>query len=770
VSAAGLLGRARGSPRLREAGRVGARIGAVLTMLSTAIAVGTAVFVALPLPPAMADPAPVAGVTLVDRHGAPLRTTRHVDGSRGRPVTLDEVDPQLVLAILAAEDHRFFDHRGVDGRAAARAAWANARSRRVVAGASTITMQTVRVLRPVPRSWRGKAAQSLWALRLERHKDKDWILEQYLNRVPMGQGAVGMGAAARLYLRTEPGALSLGQAALLAGLVRRPSLDNPMVSPARALERRELVLRRMVQLGFADAPAAALAAAEPALGMHGEPPFLAPHFTTWSLRRLPAAEATGTVRTTLDLGLQRALEAEVRHTVAGLEERGGRHAAVVVLENRTGDVLAWVGSPHFWADTVGQVDMVISRRQPGSTLKPFLYGLAFEQGHTAATVLPDVPRTYQTPTGAYSPQNYDRTFRGPVRARVALASSINVPAVELVEWMGVGRLLAVLRQAGFESLDREPSHYGLGLALGNGEVTLLELANAYRGLAAGGVWRPVRWRADSPVATTGRAFLQPGPATLVLDILADPLARVPGFGATTPFDFPFPAASKTGTSRHFTDNWAVATTGEFTVAAWVGDFTGRPMRAVSGVAGAGPLLHRAVLETARRYPPGHLPRPERVGAEPRPVCALSGLRPANGCATIVEWFLPGTEPNSPDHWERGGRVHLPLEYADWNARNGAAAGRPGLAGSSGARAHSDPPASPRRIVSPADGDLYAVPADVDARYATIPLVASQGDGVLWRVNGAPLPRGRWRLAAGEHRITAVWPDGARDSVTVRVAP
>jgi penicillin-binding protein 1C len=194
----------------------------------------------------------------------------------------------------------------------------------------------------------------------------------------------------------------------------------------------------------------------------------------------------GVWRASLDLDLQTALEAEVRHTVDVLTDQRVEHAAAVVLENRSGHVLAWVGSPDFWAQEGGQVDMVVSRRQPGSALKPFLYGLAFDRGYTAASVLPDIPRTYDTQVGAYTPRNYDRRFRGPVRVREALASSYNIPAVELADRLGAGALLSTLHHAGFASLDGSADHYGIGLALGNGEVTLIELANAYRALVAKG--------------------------------------------------------------------------------------------------------------------------------------------------------------------------------------------------------------------------------------------------------------------------------------------
>ena len=350
----------------------------------------------------------------------------------------------------------------------------------------------------------------------------------------------------------------------------------------------------------------------------------------------------GPVRTSLDLPLQLTLEAEVRHTVETLSDRGASQAAAVVLDNATGEVLAWVGSPDFWADTAGQVDMVTSPRQPGSALKPFLYALAFDRGYTPASILPDIARVYQTSTGPYHPRNYDRRFHGPVRAREALASSYNLPAVDLASRVGIGSLLHVLHEAGFASLGRSAEYYGLGLSLGNGDVTLLELANGYRALANGGVWRPWRWRAAEPgePAEPGRRIATARSAALVLDILDDPVARVPGFGVETPLDFPFPVAAKTGTSRHFTDNWAVGAAGGFTVAVWVGNFSGRPMDGVSGVSGAGPLLHRAVLATAGRHPPGALPTPQAAGAVPVLICRLSGLRATPQCPSAVEWFAP----------------------------------------------------------------------------------------------------------------------------------
>jgi penicillin-binding protein 1C len=773
-----------------------------LAILGASAVTALALWLSDPLPADLLR-APATGLVLLDRAGLPLRSTRAADGALRRWVPLAEMDPDLLAAFLAVEDRRFYRHPGVDPRALARAALADLRARRIVAGGSTITMQLARLVRPVPRTWWGKASQMLWALRLERQLSKQAILEQYLNRVPLGQGAVGVEAGANLFFGAHATELSLGQAALLAGLARAPSGDNPLADPGRARRRRAVSLTRLVADGFATPATAARARAEPVLA-RGAGVFLAPHFTTlvarWQDRAADGVPGTAAVRTSLDLPLQRQLETEVRHTVETLADRGASQAAAVVLDNASGEILAWVGSPDFWADTSGQVDMVVSPRQPGSALKPFLYALAFDRGYTPASILPDIARVYQTSTGPYRPRNYDRRFHGPVRAREALASSYNLPAVSLADHLGAGSLLHVLREAGFASLGRSAEYYGLGLALGNGEVTLLELANGYRALGSGGVWRPWRWRAAAPgeVPHPGHRIVSARSAALVLDILDDPVARIPGFGVETPLDFPFPVAAKTGTSRHFTDNWAAAVTGGFTVAVWVGNFNGRPMDGVSGVSGAGPLLHRAVLATATRHAPGALAAPEAAGAVAVRICRLSGLRATARCPSAVEWFAPGTAPAADCDWHGAQGVRLPAEFAEWAQEQGGAVspvaagkeipvtltGRPAVGSArtpSSATASSSTPeldtrlrsALPEsggfRILSPQDGDVYRVPAGVDARYATVALRAAGGGagrGVRWTVDGRPQRSTRWVLERGPHRIRAV--DRAGEAAEVRV--
>lgn len=748
-------------------------------VIGGAVLVGASVlaaWVAMPLPKNELAFDGGRGVTIEDRNGAPLRNTRAGDGTNARWVSYDRVDPDLINAFVAVEDRRFWDHHGIDGVAVARAVRDNLRARRVVSGASTITMQLARLLRPANRRFDGKITQALFALRLEAHLTKREIFEQYLNRVELGQGTAGVASAAALYFNTSPSEMSIGQAAMLAGLAHAPSRDNPQASPRRARARRAFALSRMHALAFATLDDVARSKQEPLVSGSRSAPFLAPHFTTrvlaWTADARDSSR-TSHIRTSLDAALQSEIEAEVVHTVRTLGDRGVGDAAAVVLDNATGEVVAWVGSPDFWDSENGQTDMVVSPRQPGSALKPFLYALAFDRGVTAATILPDLPKSYPTNIGAYQPRDYDRRFRGPVRAREALASSYNVPAVELASRLGASSLLETLRLAGFTTLTRDADYYGLGLALGDGDVSLLELANAYRALANGGAWRPWTWRPVTPGAASGgetRRVASAAASAIVLDVLADPAARMPGFGFETPFDFPFPVAVKTGTSRHFTDNWAVGATAGFTVAVWAGNFSGRPMQGVSGVTGAGPLLHRVIMATSRRIAPGVLPTPAQVGAISMPVCRLSGLKATPSCPALDEWFIPGTEPKQLDDWQRDGRIVLPAEYSEWAAGMSRAIAEP-VSVATGTVVTS--PVAPDsiehfRITSPLDGDRYATPPGVDRRYATIPLRAS-GPGssrVAWMVDGQAFDAARWTLAPGAHVISARSASGV--SVTARI--
>ena len=651
-------------------------------------------------PTALLAPETVQGHRVFDRHGRLLRETLGVEG-RSTWRSLAASSPWIAPAFVAIEDRRFYEHGGVDPQGIARAVWSNLRAGAFVAGGSTLTQQVVKRVRPQPRTLWGKLHEAVLAWRLERVASKPQILEQYVNRAPFGHGAVGIEAAAQQYFDTSADRLSLAQVALLVGIPRAPSLNNPWADPARARRRQRVVLAALEATGAITPAQHAEARAEPVQWLAPRARFLAPHWTTWVLAQDPVP---GAVPTTLDLDLQTEVQAAVQMTLRALAERHVQQAAVVVLHTPTGEVLAWQGRADFFDPGEGQVDMVTRRRQPGSTLKPFVYSLALESGLSPETLLPDLPLFFPTALGDYRPRNYDRRFHGWVSLRAALANSYNVPAVWMAHQVGVGAVLRRLQAVGFASLDRPAEHYGLGLALGNGEVRLIELANAYRALANHGRWRPWRWRRDVPAGATaveGHQAIEPKVADQLTAILADPVARVPAFGQHNVLTLPFPVAAKTGTSTDWTDNWTVGYTAAITVAVWVGNFDGVPMQGVSGITGAGPLFRRVMRAAAARYP-----------AE-----ALRVEVPAAPPAVVPRQTLRVIYPDQGDVFSLD--AHTPARHARLRLR-------------------AEAPPSVRQLVWAMDGVVIATTARPFERW--------------------------WPSAAGLHRLE-VWPVGAPEQAT-----
>ncbi|MEA2666354.1 MAG: penicillin-binding protein, partial [Candidatus Eremiobacteraeota bacterium] len=574
-----------------------------------------------------------------DRTGLALGTVLARDSEHAVRVPLAEVSPRFLAALVAAEDARFFRHDGVDALALGRAAWQLARTGHVVSGGSTITMQLARLRFGLPRSALGKLAELALARRIEAGTPKRAILEAYINRLPMGGDLVGVEAGARTYFGLPARELDLAQAALLAALPNDPVRLDPYAHRAALEARRRAVLARMVASGALAPDEAARAAAERvAVLPRGDGILAAPHLLFRLAGGVPPRVTR--VRTTLDRDLQRFAENETAHVVAALGERGVRDGAALVLDNRDGAILAYVGSANYFARTgAGKNDGVVALRQPGSALKPFLYELAFERRTVRpTTVLADVPATYAIPgLRVYRPSDYSQRFAGPVRARIALADSLNVPAVRVLSELGVPAFLDRLHALGFGHLTRGADEYGLGLALGDGEVTLEELAGAYAAAANGG--RRVRVHAvlgdpameDSSgpaaaAAVSAKTSTVVGVASewaLVTDVLADAHARARAFGVASQLATPFASAVKTGTSSDFRDTWTVGYTRDYTVATWVGNFDGTPMRRVSGVTGAAPLWNRIVRHLAERAAPGPFAPPR--GYVRRAMCATSGV-------------------------------------------------------------------------------------------------------------------------------------------------
>ncbi len=565
---------------------------------------------AVPFPRELLTPTPHSSTLILDRHGRLLREMLSAESTRGRWVPLSEVSPSLVLATIHAEDIRFESHPGIDFLAISRSLWINLTAGETRTGASTITQQTVKLTlhRDAPRNFETKISEILWAWRLELTASKNEILENYINRIPYGNQLVGIEAASRMYFGIPAISLSLAQSAFLAVLPSSPARLDPYRFFDRALSKQRWLLDLMFEREAIDEATYRRALSEPISLLPRRGTLEAPHFSLKlekELKALPPESRPTTFETTLDLDLQERIESAIA-AQADDGAHGEMQAAAIVLDTQTSEVLAYVGSRNF-QDTagLGQNDGVSALRQPGSTLKPLLYAAYFDQTHEYAQTLDDSPREFPTPNGPYRPENYDRRFRGPVTIREALGSSLNIPAVSTLADLGVPNFLTTLHKLGFASLSKSSDHYGLGLALGNGEVRLLELAGAYATLGRLGLYRPVvTHRTPSPPT---RVFSEES-AFVILDMLSDDFARGVGFGLAGPFDLPYRLAAKTGTSSDYRDNLAVAVTPLHTIAVWVGRFDGRPMPQHLGRSGAAPLLRQIVQQL--------YPRAARAGDVP----------------------------------------------------------------------------------------------------------------------------------------------------------
>ncbi|HDR9248988.1 penicillin-binding protein 1C [Burkholderia vietnamiensis] len=666
---------------------------------------------------------------LLARDGTPLQRTR-VDLSerRGDWVSLADVSPAFRDAIVVSEDKRFYAHSGVDWRGIAGAAWGNLWNERT-RGASTVTMQLAGLLSDSPRrsgqrSLPQKATQAMNALLLERGWRKDQILEAYLNLVPFRGETVGLAALSQALFGKAPSGLDAREAAIAAALVRAPN-----AAPAKVAERACRILRDM-QAGQACASLdgyVQLVLARPANSVRDDGAALAPHFARRIAAEVrPAAGAQ--VRTTLDAPLQRFARDTLLRALTELNapahRRNVQDGAVVVIDNASGEIRAWVGSSGALS-SARDVDAVLAPRQAGSTLKPFLYAQALDEKRlTAASLLDDAPINLAAGGGLYIPQNYDKDFKGWVSVRSALGGSLNVPAVRTLVLVTPHRFARTLRALGLP-LAQEGDYYGFSLALGSADVTLLALTNAYRALANGGVARKV---VDLPAAAPparadgGTRVFSEAASFVVTDILSDNNARVRTFGFDNPLATPFFSAVKTGTSKDMRDNWTVGFTSRYTVGVWVGNADGSPMWDVSGVTGASPVWS-AVVGYLHRALPSRAPTPP-AGVETRRITFERDVEPSRN-----EWFVAGTALDTI-------RLAAPL-----------------TPGHDGARA-------PLAIGAPTDGTIFAIDPDIPPNNQRIWFERSSGHAArfAWRLDDRVIghaDRVAWMPWPGRHRLELV---------------
>jgi penicillin-binding protein 1C len=594
-------------------------------------------------------------------------------------VSLERLPACMKKATLAAEDQNFYQNSGVDFEGILRAFWINLQGGETLAGGSTITQQVARSLllsdESSQRTLRRKLREALLAWQLARSYSKDDILSLYLNQTYYGSFAYGVEAASQTYFGKPAADLSPPECALLAGLPQAPSLYNPFSNPDGALKRQQVVLGLMEKDGFIS-PAEYQQAESSPLSYNQTPfPINAPHFV-WMVKdqvdRLFESSqldrnASLVVRTTLDLDVQRIAETAIARQIARFKDDQGidhhvNNAAVVVLDPRTGEILGLVGSAdYFNAGIAGAVNMAISPRQPGSAFKPFIYAAAFDPQSsspwTAATPILDVQTVFTTFNGkSYIPQDYDTLEHGIIPARVALASSLNIPAVATLNKVGVSAMVTLAHRLGIASLG-DPNEFDLSLALGGGQMTLLELTSAYATLADRGSYTGHSAILDIRDADGNLLYTQPKArlsqvfdervAWLISDILSDDQARQIGFGLNSTLKLDRPVAVKTGTTSNFHDNWTVGYTPSLVVGVWVGNSDYQAMQAVNGLTGAAPIWQETIRAILQNRPIENFVRPADMLQ--LSVCTYSGLLPTTLCdKTHLEWFIPGTQPTQPD--------------------------------------------------------------------------------------------------------------------------
>lgn len=697
----------------------------------------------VPLPAELQSPR-IATLELQDRHGKTLARIGNAEARECQPVARAEMGRWLPAVTVALEDHRFLHHGGVDFHALAGACSRAFRRGRIQGGASTITQQVIKQASGRRgRSVAAKVYEALAAWRLDREWSKAEILEAYLNRCDYGNRIVGAASAARVYFHKSPAQLSLSEAVYLAGLPQAPSRFNPWRHPAVAAARYSAARRRVETLGIVPENERVWPAAPPVPASEPRAPWLAPHFVAEI--RSGSRELRGTVRTTLDLELQRTAEQGLRQQLVSLAGRGVSSGAVVIIEHGSGAIRALVGSSDFAHPRFGQINGATEPRHTGSILKPLLYAQGIDERKlTAATLLPDTGDAVRSVFPDYDPANYTPAHWGPVRVREALASSLNVPAVVALGTIGARR--AFDHMAAWGVRFRRPfDETGAGFILGNAEASLLDVTAAFGVLAADGRGFRPRFLESDP-----RQILHPvspEAAQIVCDILCDDTARAKGFSLGSPLAFAEARVPcKTGTSSSFRDTWTLGSTARHTVGVWLGNHNGRSMDELAAIEGAAPLWRSLVEELLKQD--GGLHAPDAPGLVRGKICALTGGKPNSATGRVLdEWFIRGTGSDAKarlgiadGEW----KLILPSEYAQWcqSPANflGAIAEHPG----------------PLRIQSPTPHGRYVFDDAIRQSQQAIALRATGMRALQWWVDGVTVASSEsgllWQMVRGQHSV------------------
>jgi penicillin-binding protein 1C len=765
-------------------------------------------------------------VRITDRNGRLLYEILPQTGGRNTVLSIESIPQCLKDATIAVEDKYFYSNPGIDITGIIRAIWINIKGGETIAGGSTVTQQVARNLllsqdERTERTLRRKLREAVLAWQMTQKLSKDEILALYLNQINYGGLAYGVEAASQTYFGKPASDLLLPECALIAGLPQAPGMYNPFTNPDLAKERQVIVLGLMEKEAYITHEEYLSAEAAP-LSYNPTPyPIEAPHFI-WSIKnQIDKLISSGilnsrqslVVRTTLDLDVQHFAEGVIHRRIEGFKNDDAtishnvNNAALVVIDPHTGEVLALIGSTDYFDESIaGALDMANSRRQTGSAFKPFIYALALEptrpNAWNAATSILDVSTTFTTHTGApYTPVNYDSREHGLVSMREALGSSLNIAAVKTLREVGIENTINLARRLGITSLS-EAGQYDLSLALGGGQISLLELSTAYASLANNGYYTGKYSILDIHDADGNLLYtedknpplqiLDPRVSWLISDILSDDSARTTGFGLNSTLKLDRTAAVKTGTTTNFHDNWTIGYTPDLLVGVWVGNSGYEAMHNVTGLTGAAPIWHEVMRGLLQGRPDHPFEQPD--GLTQVEVCDLSGLLPTSACQhTRMEWFIAGTEPKQPDTFhkqiwidaltnslandstptERRQSIivlDLPVEAQAWAHDQGLAL----LTDYSQSIVNISEKENQLVLLSPHPNTTYHIDPNFDLSSQQLQIEAAVGEGIsqvtIW-VDGnllitlsSPPYQAWWTLSAGEHRFWAQGVNGNEETV------
>jgi len=767
-------------------------------------------------------------VRITDRAGRLLYEILPETGGRNTVLAIENIPQCLKDSTIAVEDQYFYTNPGIDITGIMRSLWINIRGGETIAGGSTITQQVARNLllsqeERTERTLRRKLREALLAWQMTRQLSKDEILALYLNQMNYGGMAYGVEAASQTYFGKPARELLLPECALITGLPQAPGAYNPFTNPELAKERQRVVLGLMQKHGYLTQEERLRAEATP-LSFNPAPyPIEAPHFI-WiikdqidelTFKEILNPHQSLVVRTTLDLEVQQLAEDILKRRIAGFKNEQAafshnvNNAALVVIDPHNGEILALVGSADYFDKSIdGALDMATSPRQTGSAFKPFIYALALDPARpnawTAATSILDVSTTFITHDGTpYTPVNYDSREHGPVSVRESLGSSLNIPAVKTLQEIGIEKTIDLARRLGITSLST-PQQYDLSLALGGGEISLLQLSTAYAMLANNGYFTGNHSileihdadgnllyahaeRKDPPLQV-----FDPRLAWLISDILSDDSARSTGFGLNSTLKLERAAAVKTGTTTNFHDNWTIGYTPDLLVGVWVGNSGYEAMHNVTGLTGAAPIWHEVMRSLLQGRPDHPFERPD--GLTQVEVCDLSGLLPSSACPhTRTEWFIAGTEPTQTDTFHQQVWIDaltnsladdstpserrksmtvldLPVEAQAWARAQGLEL----LTDFARAGNHISQQADRLILLSPPPNTTYRIDPNFDPAAQQLQIEVAAGgeishitlwvDGNLLITLSSPPYQAWWSLSAGEHRFWAQGMDASGQTV------